>query len=765
MVRRSSSAMQKEKTQVAKESSQKSIRIEPGFTRAEVRAETLDQASRTVEVMWSSGIAVKRYSWDEGFYMEELSMDPKHIRLDRFETGMSLLDSHGSWSMTSRLGTVVPGSVRLAGGKGYATVKFSKNEMGETIFRDLVDGHPVQISVGYKIHSFERIEGKGKELPTFRAIDWEPTELSAVPVPAEPGAGSRAERGKDHGYDVPLITRDDENPAAAAAATKEPPMDKLTAARTLKGKELDTFALGAGLSRNDNESDEALSARLVTHIEAQARAEKDAKERADADAKAKADAEAAALAAAAATAGRTEPGGTPPPVQTAGLTQADLDQAVERALESDSARRNSILELARKAGVAETEAVVVTAISARGTTLDQFRTALIDHMVAAESRSPTFPVSSMRGMTDEREKMRRIAVNGLMHRHGLTDKLEDGANMYRNMSTLDLARDLLIASGGYQRGDSSIDVVRKALNGSNDGSRALHTTSDFPIILGEITRQVLMGAYSQYQQTFSLIANRNTVTDLREVKVLEMGEGPQLEKLTEKGEYKRGTFKESEEGFTMAHYGKIIGLTEAMLINDQLGAFAKLIAGWGRVVARLEGDIVWDIVVSNAKLKSDGKALFHADHGNLGTAAALSKDNLIAARKMFRKQKDIDGNLIDIAPKYLFVGSDNEVTAQTITQATTNPATPDQVVPEAIRSLVPVYEPRIDKISEKAWLLFMQTADTMGRGLQYSYLSGYESPRTMERWGFDYDGVEYRLDHYFGAGLTDYRFAYKNPGA
>jgi hypothetical protein len=747
---------------VATKSSQRTIRIEQGFNRAEVRADTLDQAARTVEVMWSSGIAVKRYSWDEGFYMEELSMQPKHLRLDRFETGMSLLDAHESWSMKSRLGTVVPGSVRIAGGKGYATIKFSKNEMGETIFRDLLDGHPVQISVGYKIHSFERIEGKGKELPTFRAIDWEPTELSVVPVPAEPGAGSRAENGRNEGYDVPVLGPEVESQPAAAAETKEPPMDKITAARSLKGKELDTLALGAGLGRKDNESDEALSARLVAHFEAQERAEKEAKERAEAEAKAKADAEAAAAATAP---GRADPAATTPPAQTAPLSQADIDAAVTRALEADSGRRNAIIELARKANISETDAVVVNAVNSRGVTLDQFRSQLIDHMVANESRAQTFPVSSMRGMTDEREKMRRIAVNGLMHRHGLTDKLEEGANMYRNMSTLDLARDLLIASGGYQRGDSSIDVVRKALNGSNDGSRALHTTSDFPIILGEITRQVLMGAYSQYQQTFSLIANRNTVTDLREVKVLEMGEGPQLEKLTEKGEYKRGTFKESEEGFTIAHYGKIVGLTEAMLINDQLGAFAKLIAGWGRVVARLEGDIVWDIVVSNAKLKSDGKALFHADHGNLGAAAALSKDNLIAARKMFRKQKDIDGNLIDIAPKYLFVGSDNEVTAQTITQATTNPATPDQVVPEAIRSLVPVYEPRIDKISDKAWLLFMQTADTMGRGLQYSYLSGYESPRTMERWGFDYDGVEYRLDHYFGAGLTDYRFAYKNPGA
>jgi hypothetical protein len=202
-----------------------------------------------------------------------------------------------------------------------------------------------------------------------------------------------------------------------------------------------------------------------------------------------------------------------------------------------------------------------------------------------------------------------------------------------------------------------------------------------------------------------------------------------------------------------------------MMINDQLGAFARVIANWGRVVARLEGNIVWDVILNNAVLKSDAKALFHADHGNLaGTGTALTEAALIAGRTAFRKMKDIDGEQISLAPEYLFVGTDNEVPAQKLIQGITSPTTPDQVVPQAIKSLKPVYESRIDSKSAKAFYLFASPQRTLGRGLQYSYLSGYETPRTMERYGFEYDGIEYRLDHYFGAGLTDYRFAYHNPG-
>lgn len=742
----------------------RTIRIPRSFGRAEIRSSTLDQEARTVEVMWSSGIAVKRYSWDEGFYMEELSMDPKAIRMDRFNTGMSLLDSHDTWSMKSRLGTVVPGSVRIEGGKGYATIKFSRNADGESLFQDLVDGHPVQISVGYKIHKFMKDEGADKELPTFRAVDWEPTELSVVTVPAEPGASSRSEQDKEGSYEV-VLSGEEEAPAADAATSQEIPMDKKTAARTLKGKELDAFAVGVGMARSEKETDEALSKRLLDHFENEEREAEEAEARAEKEAKKQKNTrseEPAAPAAennpAPANRERTEP-------RQPQTDPADAQRMVGEALQRDRQRQRDIRELARTAGIDEGSDLVRNALD-EAMSLEDFRSAMLDHLIAEENRAPTFPHSSMRGMQDERETRIRLAVNGVMHRHGLTQTLEDGANEYRNMSILDLARDMLISSGSYQRGMSSVDVVRTALNGGgrNDGTRALHTTSDFPIILGEITRQVLMDAYNGYQNTFELIAHRNVVPDLREVKVLEMGSAPQLEKINEHGEYKRGTVKESEEGFTMAHYGKVIGLTEAMLINDQLGAFARLISNWGRVVARLEGDIIWNIVTSNHKLKSDGKALFHADHNNLATGSALDKANLITARKLFRKQKDIDGNLIDIAPKYLFVGSEHEIDAQVLTQGTTTPQTSDQVIPEAIRSLTPVYESRIDKLSEKAWFLMMSNADSMGRGLQYSYLSGYEAPRTMERWGFDYDGVEYRIDHYFGGGLTDYRWAVKNPG-
>lgn len=713
--------------------------IPKGYGSVEVRADTLSEEDRTVEVCWATEAPVKRYSYDEGYYMEVLAIDDKAIRMDRFAAGMSLLDSHDNWSMDSRLGTVVPGSVFMKGKKAYARIKISKKARGEELYQDLKDGHAVMISVGYKIHQYEMTEGKNGGLPVLRATDWEPMEVSAVPIPADPGAYSRSERSSDE-YECVLIRQESIN-AADAVTEKVTPMNKREAAKSYNGDQLAALALGAGISRSEGETDDALRIRLLAAYDAQERAEAD---------------EQARLAALEGTRqqeqeNRSNPAIVPAVTPAPGVTQADVAEASRSAVANERKRQREIEALARSANVAIDDPMVRTHLD-EGHSVEVFRTALLGNLIEKEQRSPTFPHASTRGMQDQTETTRKLVANAILHRHGVVTKLEDGANEYRSMSALDIAKDLL-----HQRGENTRGSVHEVM------ARALHTTSDFPIILGEVTRQTLMAGYTSYENTFQLFANHMVLTDFREVKALDMGAAPDLEKVNESGEFKRGTVRESEEGMKLASYGKIIGLTRQMLINDQLGAFTQLISGWGRKVAKLEGDIVWDVIINNAKLKN-GKGLFHVDHKNLGTASVLDQAALEAARTQFRKQKDIDGEAINVTPKFLFVGSDLEISAQKLLTGITTPHTVAEVVPEAIRSLTPVYEHRLDNIATKAWFLFAEAANTMGRGIHYLHLAGQEQPRYEERLGFDVDGIEYKIAHDFGAGLTDYRFAYKNAG-
>lgn len=163
------------------------------FVPAEVLPRSVDRQARTVDVIFSTGAPVKRWSWDEGAFLEELEVSPEAVDLARLNAGASLLDSHVQDSMANRLGAVVPGSARIEGGKGVCTVQLSTARNGQQLLDDLMQGLPLGISVGYRVHQYERTDGDGDLLPTYRATKWEPLEISAVAVPADAGAHVRAD--------------------------------------------------------------------------------------------------------------------------------------------------------------------------------------------------------------------------------------------------------------------------------------------------------------------------------------------------------------------------------------------------------------------------------------------------------------------------------------------------------------------------------------------------------------------------------------------
>ncbi|MBZ0161341.1 MAG: hypothetical protein K8H74_01365 [Notoacmeibacter sp.] len=155
---------------------------------ADLRLDTFNSEKRTVEVVFATEAPVRRRNYN-GQFDEILAISKDSIIADRLNGGsMSLLDSHDSWSMKARLGVVLAGSLRIEGGKALATVQLSKVRAAE-LLADLADGMPFPVSVGYRIHSYTESDD---EIPVRTAVKWEPFELSAVPVPADAGASSRA---------------------------------------------------------------------------------------------------------------------------------------------------------------------------------------------------------------------------------------------------------------------------------------------------------------------------------------------------------------------------------------------------------------------------------------------------------------------------------------------------------------------------------------------------------------------------------------------
>ena len=177
---------------------EKQVRL-PQFGRdATVRAGSFDQDANTVEIVWTTGASVRRYDyWDGTEYDEVLSLDPGAVRLDRLNLGAPFLDTHCSYGLDNVIGSVVPGSAKIEDGRGLATILLSKAPGVADTVQKIREGVIRNISVGYWIHKVEKADGEDGKIARWTVTDWEPLEISAVPIPADPGSQVRSEQRRD----------------------------------------------------------------------------------------------------------------------------------------------------------------------------------------------------------------------------------------------------------------------------------------------------------------------------------------------------------------------------------------------------------------------------------------------------------------------------------------------------------------------------------------------------------------------------------------
>lgn len=158
---------------------------------AEIRAASYDEQDNTIEVVWTTGSTGRRVTWMDGEFDEELVVDDKSVRMDRLNAGAPFLDTHNRFGLDAVLGSVVAGSARISNGTGTARIMLSRAADAVDRVSKIIEGTVRNVSVAYKIHGVEKSQREGK-VPLHRVIDWEPMEISAVPIGFDPGAQVRS---------------------------------------------------------------------------------------------------------------------------------------------------------------------------------------------------------------------------------------------------------------------------------------------------------------------------------------------------------------------------------------------------------------------------------------------------------------------------------------------------------------------------------------------------------------------------------------------
>lgn len=711
---------------------QSTIEVAPLTLLAAVQSSTINAEARTVDVVFYAGGTIGWWEPRTGARCTiTLALEPSAVRLGRLNGGAPLLDSHSAWSLASVLGVIEGGSARIEKGRGVATVRFSKREDVEPIWQDVRDGIIQNVSIGTFIHKYEITEPSDDRPMTCRALDWEPFEISAVPVGADPNAKIRA------AADTTL-----KNPCVVVHAKETAMDDKDKAAATDKPVDsLPAAAAATATAASPAAGAASASGATAAELEAAAAAERQR------------------IAA----------------IQALGASESVKAAGVEAAFFDRHVKVGSSLEKVR------TEL------------LDRFVAAQAPREIAGQSDAATASVTAdesdkwRRGATawllqraGVAEKV-RLAAQSARYGHHFKEVATDPGE-FLGFSLLDLAKESLERQRIKTRGGNPMDIARAALRGGRFEQRGrgvviaaggLATPGEFAVLLENVMHKTLLASYAIAPDTWRLFCSPGTVTDFRAHNRYRWGSLGALESLTATGEFRIKSVPDGEKESVIASTkGNIVGITRQAIVNDDMSVFSGLATALGRAAAlSIEIDVYATLAANSGMgpLMNDGVTLFHANHNNVGSGSALGVAALDADRVVMGAQRDPSANeILDLRPAVLVLPQSLGGAARVINEAeyetdpvTTN-ATNRFMVPNRVRGLFRtiVDSPRLS--GTRRYLFADPGASPV---IEVSFLQGQQEPVLEQHEPFDYDGIRWRARFDYGVGAVDFRSAVTNAGA
>ena len=662
---------------------------------------TVNRAARTVEVVWSTGARARNFVPPYGPILEELDMRPEAVRMDALRSGRApVLDTHRRAGTRDVLGRVT--AARLEAGRGYATLQFSGADDVEPVWQRVADGTLQSVSVGYRVHRYDPRPDASTGQTIHRAVDWEPYEISIVPVPVDGLAVIRGEGAQ--GAPATAIE-------PALTIPEEPTMPETTPA-------------------SPDPAPAPPAPRSTPHQETTVTV---------------------------APAIPPEPTRAAPPAPDLDAIRAEAERAaVERI-----AAYEPVLAAARGLVTADMldtmrEAAILDRVSP-----DVLRGRLWDAFAQSAPR-PSLPARPETGPGQDDPASLLDAMAEALAARSMPgyQAPSTGPGAGRHVEFMgwrpsDMMGELLRA-----RGERNIPRNPTIL-----AERAFHTTSDFPALLSAAANKMLLAAYAPAAPTYRTLFLRRDFRDFKPHRHLRVGDFPTLLPLSENGEVQAGTMSESQELVFLQTFARRIRVTRQMLVNDDLGAFTDFASMIGRRVADFENATAYQLLNAangdGPTLITGAAAVFGtaaARANKAGAGTALDLPNLALGRAAVMRQKTLDGLPIAVgAQMRLLVGPNQELAARQLTVSVQATQTSNANVYAGF--VQPLVEPLIPA---NRWYLF---SDPMAAPVYvYGYLNGAEGPQVTTGNVQGVDGVEVSVIFDFGVGAIDWRGAWFNPG-
>jgi hypothetical protein len=440
-----------------------------------------------------------------------------------------------------------------------------------------------------------------------------------------------------------------------------------------------------------------------------------------------------------------------PVVAPAVDTEAIARQAAEQAVEVERSRVAEVDSLCRGLGmkdefIAEVKALPLAEVKDRAL-----------KVIAEQNKEVQVNTPKLSKMVDPADKFRAAAEDAILLRTGMLDKdvskeRQSVAREVASFSLIEICRKLLdnksIPHDFTQHG-----IVSRAIS-----------TSDFPILMGNIANKTLLGSYETAEETYTQWCDTSgNIRDFKTQTRARAGELGGMQEIIEGEGTPYAARSEQKEEFNLRTFSEGFTLGRKAIINDDLGEMLDAFEQFGLDVRQLYGDLAYDELFANANM-GDGNPLFDATHANIGTQGIISETTIGEAVKLMKLQKDIGGRRrLNIRGKYILSSVKNEGAVETFFKS-------DQFVTgsaDATRTNIyagqftRIYEPRLDdNDSGDPWFMLGPN-----KTIQLSFLNGNQAPFMESVKDFDTDGVKWRVRADVGAKAVKWEGMVRNLGA
>ena len=286
------------------------------------------------------------------------------------------------------------------------------------------------------------------------------------------------------------------------------------------------------------------------------------------------------------------------------------------------------------------------------------------------------------------------------------------------------------------------------------------STVNLPGILSNAINKRIKAGWDYAEDSWRKIADITSVSDYKQFSTYVLNSKGDYEEVANGGTIPTGELAETGYSNQLKRYGLMFSIDEMDIINDDLNAINQRAFQFGRKASLKLNKVFWTL------FQADTDFFKTANNNVITGAGALSADSLAKLVKAFRKQTDVNGDILGYEPRILLVPAALEVEAQKLysdAEIRDTTASKQYLTGNPWRGkFSPVASAYLTSDDD----YYLLADPTIAATMQVAFLNGQQAPVVESNpTNFDTFGISYRGKFSFGVAFMDTKAGIKGVKA